>query len=72
MKKYILYKHTFPNGKVYIGITSKNTAELRWKKGRGYLTQEKMAKAIKEFGWDNIKHEILLSDIPEEKITQIE
>lgn len=72
MKKYILYKHTFPNGKVYIGITSKNTAELRWKKGRGYSTQERMAKAIKEFGWDNIKHEILLSNIPEEEVTRIE
>lgn len=36
MKKYFLYKHTFPNGKVYIGITSRVNPERRWLGGRGY------------------------------------
>ena len=29
MKKWIVYKHTSPSGKVYIGITS-NSPEKRW------------------------------------------
>ena len=72
MKNFILYKHTFPNGKVYIGITSKETAELRWRGGRGYQTQTLLANAIKEFGWENIQHEILYKNIPEEEISALE
>lgn len=32
---YCVYKHTTPNGKVYIGITSKNPLK-RWNNGIGY------------------------------------
>lgn len=32
---YKVYKHTFPNGKKYIGIT-KLTVENRWRSGKGY------------------------------------
>ena len=38
---YYVYKHTFPNNKVYIGITCR-TLEERWgKNGNGYLTKNK-------------------------------
>lgn len=33
--KYVVYKHTCPNGKVYIGITSQKP-EHRWKKGKTF------------------------------------
>lgn len=33
---YIVYKHTTPCGKVYIGITSK-TPSQRWQNGKGYI-----------------------------------
>lgn len=72
MKKYILYKHLFPNGKVYIGITSKANAELRWRNGRGYQTQRCIAQAIAQYGWDNIKHEILATNVPEDEISILE
>lgn len=32
--------HKFPNNKVYIGITSKNSVKKRWLHGRGYKTQQ--------------------------------
>lgn len=66
-KKYYIYKHTFPNNKVYIGITCQ-LPEMRWgHNGEGYLqlnkkgqpTQAKMYNAIQKYGWKNIKHEII-------------
>ena len=35
MKNFIVYKHTSPNGKVYIGITKQNPKQ-RWGNGSGY------------------------------------
>jgi predicted GIY-YIG superfamily endonuclease len=34
-KKFVLYKHTCPNGKVYIGITCQKP-QIRWNYGKGY------------------------------------
>ena len=63
---YIVYKHTFPNGKVYIGITS-NSTRRRWREGHGYKSQKHLYNAILKYGWDNIKHEILYSNITKEE-----
>ena len=52
-----IYMHTFPNGKRYIGMTSQKP-EKRWKK-TGYRNQMPMEKAIEEFGWENVVHEVL-------------
>ena len=66
-RKYFLYKHTSPNGKVYIGITCCKEAELRWYYGFGYRQNVAFYADIEKFGWDNIKHEILFKDLtPEE------
>ena len=56
---YSVYKHTFPNGKVYIGITSQKP-EDRWSKGKGYQRQPLIYNAINKYGWDNIVHKIFL------------
>lgn len=56
-KTYIVYKHTCPNGKAYIGITSQDP-KIRWNYGNGYCTQI-FGKAVKKYGWENITHEIL-------------
>lgn len=62
-KCYTVYKHTFPNNKVYIGITQQEP-EKRWKKGLGYDSHQKiMKRAIKKYGWENIKHEILFQNL---------
>lgn len=65
-RKYTIYKHTFPNGKVYIGQTFRNV-EARWANGNGYYSQELMKKAIQKYGWENIKHEILFENLTKEE-----
>lgn len=66
-----VYKHTTPNDKVYIGITSQ-TEQRRWQGGYGYATQQKFYRAIKKYGWDNIKHEILYEDLTLEEAEEKE
>lgn len=62
-KKWTVYKHTTPSNKVYIGITSQEP-EKRWLSGHGYRNTY-FAKAIKKYGWENIKHEIIFSQLDE-------
>lgn len=57
-KKYTVYKHTAPNGKVYIGITGQKP-EQRWANGNGYKHNTYFYRAIRKYGWENIKHEII-------------
>lgn len=71
MDKYIVYKHTAPNGKVYIGIT-KRKAEERWLGGRGYKYNKHFSNAIKKYGWSNIEHEIITKDLNEEDAKEME
>lgn len=68
---YCVYKHTTPSGKVYIGITS-TEPERRWCNGHGYANNPYFSKAIKKYGWDNIKHEIVFSGLCEEEACQKE
>ena len=70
--EFVVYRHIFPNGKIYIGITSKAPA-LRWKKdGVGYKGQTHLYNAIKKYGWNNIKHEILFKNLTQEEAEQKE
>lgn len=64
-KKWCVYKHTAPNGKVYIGITCHQDNIIRrfGQNGEGYKTQRKFYRAIQKYGWDNFKHEILEKDL---------
>ena len=68
---YSVYKHTSPNGKVYIGITSRKP-EQRWSNGSGYAKNKHFTHAINKYGWENIKHEILFSDLTKEEACQME
>lgn len=68
---YLVYKHTAPNGKIYIGIT-KNLPNARWNEGAGYETQKKFYKAIQAFGWINFKHEIIAAGLSEEDARSLE
>ncbi len=58
---WLIYKHTCPNGKVYIGQTCQS-ASRRWREGKGYEGQV-FYNAVLKYGWDNIKHEILIDNI---------
>lgn len=70
-RKYLVYIHTFPNGKVYIGMTGQRP-EKRWQNGEHYEKQSLMYRAIKKYGWDNIKHETLIKGLTFEEAEQKE
>ena len=59
---YLLYKHTSPSGKSYIGITSNYSH-------RCYAHQHNKSRcpaffaAIQKYGWDNFTHDILASGL---------
>ena len=66
-RKWMVYKHTSPSGKVYIGITSKEDPKDRWgPKGCMYKYNVLFWNAIQKYGWDNIEHEILYENLEEE------
>ena len=52
MGNWIVYRHTSPSGKVYIGITSRTTKK-RWAYGYGYKNSTMFESAIKKYGWNN-------------------
>lgn len=54
---YWVYIHTCPNGKRYVGITTYPKPEYRWQEGRGYCRNKHFSRAIRKYGWNNIKHE---------------
>ena len=60
---YKVYRHTCPNGKIYIGITSQSDVNRRWQNGCGYRGNVLFYRAIKKYGWDNIRHEILFDGL---------
>lgn len=70
-KKYSLYRHIFPNGKSYIGITSQ-PLEKRFDGGRGYKQCPKMHNAILKYGWNNVEHELLLTNLSKPQAEQAE
>jgi hypothetical protein len=77
-RNWTVYKHTFPDGKVYIGITGANP-EKRWCNGHGYLgktdgkyNQPLIARAIVQYGWANILHEIVADGLSEKEACRME
>lgn len=73
MKNYCIYKHTnIINGKVYIGQTCQ-VPEYRWgKNGERYEACPRFYNAIKKYGWDNFKHEIILTNLTAEEANIME
>ena len=69
-REYSVYCHTFPNGKKYIGISS--DCEKRWRNGKGYETQPKMDRAIKKYGWSNVKHDIVIDGLTHKQANELE
>ncbi len=68
---YSIYCHTFPNGKKYIGLSK--DCRKRWgKDGLHYMQQSKISRAINKYGWENVKHEILVDGLTKEQAIQKE
>ena len=68
---YTVYIHIFPNNKVYIGITRRKPI-YRWNNGKAYYHNIFMRRAIKKYGWENVKHEILYEHLTKEEAEQKE
>lgn len=65
--KYSVYKHTSPEGKIYIGCTSRRPTR-RWDNGNGYKHGHgEFYNDIKKFGWDNFTHEVIASGLSEDE-----
>lgn len=63
----LIYKATFPNGKSYIGLTRKSL-EIRKSQHRKFISHKKSKRlifyiAIRKYGWENVKWEILEDNI---------
>lgn len=71
MNNYIVYKHTTPSGKVYIGITRQKITK-RWKNGKGYEGCTAFYRAVLKYGWQNIEHEIIAEGLTKEKACTME
>lgn len=61
-----IYKHTFPNNKVYIGLT-KQPHNQRFRNGLGYESCPLMNNAINKYGWSNV-----VTDWLETELTTLE
>ena len=70
-RKYCVYRHTSPTGKVYVGITCQNPIR-RWAHGHGYRMNQYFSNAIRKYGWDNFTHEILYSDLTKKEACELE
>lgn len=70
-RKYCVYMHTNPNDKRYIGITCQDVMR-RWNNGHGYRHNPYFLKAIKKYGWESIKHEVLFTGLTKEQACEKE
>lgn len=68
---YCVYKHTAPDGRIYIGITG-NDPKKRWNNGSGYRTNSYFTRCIKKYGWDNFEHSILFDKLTKKEAQKIE
>ena len=71
-KKYVVYMHTAPDGRVYIGITSQKNPKKRWDRGRGYKSNFHFFRFINKYGWDCIASDILYEGLSKEEAEQKE
>lgn len=70
MNSYCVYKLTFPNNKMYIGIT--NNFKHRMSQHKSNKKKNKLTNAIKKYGFDNCKKEILICCLTKEKACEFE
>lgn len=75
--KFYLYIHIVPkeinpygHDKYYVGITSRHP-KIRWMNGLGYKTQM-FYRAIEKYGWDNIEHKIIASNLNQTEAEELE
>lgn len=71
MKTWLVYEHISPSHKVYVGVTSM-MPKARWSKGKGYIRCKIFHRAILKYGWGNLQHIIVASNLGEQTAKNIE
>lgn len=71
-KVYKIYKLTAPDGRCYIGQTSRPKPNYRWVGGKAYKECPAIQEAIEAYGWDSFTHEIIDECHDEETATKKE
>lgn len=67
----LIYKYTSPTGQVYIGQTMRER-ERKWEhRNETSKTDTKFGRALKEYGYDNFKYEILVKFKPTEEVSRL-
>lgn len=61
-RPYVVYKHTAPNGKAYVGLTKDYQARNRCHK-HGATGCAAFVAAVKKHGWDSFTHEVLIENL---------
>ena len=59
IRPYRIYKHTLPDGSMYIGLTCEEKLYKRFQYGIGYGYNEEFHNAILDLGWKQVKTEII-------------
>ena len=68
---YTVYMHVTPEEGLYIGMTQ--DIESRYgHNGNGYKEQPAFRDAIKKYGWNNIDHKAIASDLSKEEAEKLE
>ena len=70
MKKYCVYCHTTPSNRKYVGISC--DPRKRWNEGKGYSKNYVFYRAIRKYGWENIRHDILFDGLSLEEAKEVE
>lgn len=71
-RNFCVYRHTGPDGKVYVGVTCQRP-EHRWgRNGCGYKSSPHFYSAIRKYGWDAIDHEILIAGLTKDEASELE
>lgn len=68
----VYYHRNKQNGKVYVGITSKQKPEHRWNSGRGYVESPHFYAAIEKYGWNGFEHVIFMDGVSEQTAKRAE
>lgn len=72
-RRYKVYAHINKiNGKIYIGRTGNDLEHRSGVDGKGYELCECFYKAIKEYGWNNFEHIVVIDNLTKEESIIIE
>ena len=68
INRWTIYMYTFPNGKRYIGATTRSLSQRRGVDWSKYKRNKILTNAIQEFGIDNIVQTVLFEGLMENRI----